>query len=63
MKTDVPADLTTPDSVETRSGRPKFTDGFPDAATTQKVYDNLDFINGVNAFLNGCRLMITGSSM
>ena len=30
----------------------KFFDGFPDDATTQKVYDNLDFMNGVNAFLN-----------
>jgi hypothetical protein len=47
-----PRAITTPDSVETRLGAMKFTDGFPDDATTQKVYDNLDFMNGVNAFLN-----------
>lgn len=52
MKTDIPPTITTPDSVETRLGTLKFTDGYPDDATTQKVYDNLDFINGVNAFLN-----------
>lgn len=52
MTTDIPAAITTPDSVETRIGTLKFFDGFPDDATTQKVYDNLDFMNGVNAFLN-----------
>jgi hypothetical protein len=38
--------------VETRLGTLKFADGFPDDDTVQKVYENLDFINGVNAFLN-----------
>jgi hypothetical protein len=52
MKTEIPSGITTPDSVETRLGTLKFTDGYPDDATTQKVYDNLDFMNGVNAFLN-----------
>lgn len=52
MTTDIPEAITTPDSVETRIGTLKFFDGFPDDATTQKVYDNLDFMNGVNAFLN-----------
>jgi hypothetical protein len=53
MTTAIPADITTPDSVESSLGPLKFFDGYPDDATTQKVYDNLDFINGVNAFLNG----------
>ena len=33
------------------SERSKFKDGFPDDATVQKVYDNLDFQRGVQAFL------------
>ncbi|MDH5221520.1 MAG: DUF1254 domain-containing protein [Betaproteobacteria bacterium] len=52
MTTDIPKAITTPDSVETRIGTLKFFDGFPDDATTQKVYDNLDFMRGVEAFLN-----------
>jgi hypothetical protein len=52
MTTDIPAAITTPDTVETRLGSLKFFDGLPDAETTQKVYDNLDFQRGVAAFLN-----------
>ena len=52
MTTDIPEAITTPDSVETRIGTLSFFDGFPDDATTQKVYDNLDFMRGVEAFLN-----------
>jgi hypothetical protein len=52
MTTAIPADITTPDEVESRLGKLKFVDGFPDDETIQKVYDNLDFMNGVNAFLN-----------
>jgi hypothetical protein len=51
MTTDIPAAITTPDSVESRLGTLKFHDGFPDDATVQKVYDNLDFQRGVQAFL------------
>ncbi len=52
MTTDIPEAITTPDSVETRLGTLKFFDGFPDDSTTQKVYENLDFMRGVAAFLN-----------
>ena len=52
MTTDIPPEITTPDSVETRLGTLKFFDGFPDDATVEKVYDNLDFSRGVQAFLN-----------
>jgi hypothetical protein len=51
MTTDIPRSITTPNSVETRLGTLKFTDGFPDDATVQKAYDNLDFQRGVQAFL------------
>ena len=42
----------TPDTVETRIGTLNFVDGVPTAETTQKVYDNLDFLRGVEVFLN-----------
>ncbi len=51
MTTDIPPSITTPDKVETRIGTLKFFDGFPDKATVQKVYDNLDFQRGVQAYL------------
>ncbi len=49
----VPAKITTPDTVETRIGRLHFKDGTPDAATVQLAYDQLDFGRGVDAFLKG----------
>ena len=49
----VPASVTTPDTVQTRIGTLKFSDGLPDADTVTKVYDNLDFVRGVEAFLSG----------
>ena len=51
MATDIPASVTTPDQVETRLGTLRFFDGFPDEATVQTVYDNLDFQRAVQAFL------------
>lgn len=50
---DVPAEITTPETVETRIGTLKFFDGLPDDATVAKVYDQLDFSRGVEAFLSG----------
>jgi len=52
MTTQIPAEITTPDSVETRLGTLKFNGGFPDSSTVEKVYDNLDFQRGVDVFLN-----------
>ena len=43
-----PPGLTTPDRVPTQIGTLEFKDGAPSAATTQKVYDNLDYIRGVD---------------
>ena len=51
MATEIPAAITMPDSVETRLGTLRFTDGFPDDATVEKVFDNLDFQHAVQAFL------------
>jgi hypothetical protein len=54
---DIPNSIITPDSVETRLGTLKFKDGVPDAATTQKLYDELDYLHAVDAFINGFPLV------
>jgi len=56
MTTEVPAGVATPDRLETRIGTLNLFDGVPDEATTQKVYDNLDFQRGVQAYLNGIQI-------
>jgi hypothetical protein len=40
MITEIPPEITTPDSVETRLGTLKFFDGFPGGPTVEKVLDN-----------------------
>jgi len=60
MTTSIPQEITTPDVVETRLGTLKFFDGLPDHATVQKLFDNLDFMRGVEVFLN---TMAAGSSL
>jgi hypothetical protein len=52
MATEIPPEITTPDHVETRLGTLNFFDGVPDKATCEKLYDNLDFVRGVEVFLN-----------
>jgi hypothetical protein len=49
----VPSYITTPDTVQTRIGTLKSFDGLPDPETVRKVYDNLDFSRGMEAFLTG----------
>ncbi len=51
MTTPIPPGVATPNSVETRLGTLRFTDGFPDNATVKKVLDNLDFQRGVQSVL------------
>jgi len=53
MTTDIPDSIITPDTVETRIGTLRFFDGIPSKETSALVYDNLDFLRGVEAFLNG----------
>jgi hypothetical protein len=47
-----PASLTIPDKLNTSIGTLEFKDGAPGIATTQKLYDNLDFLHAQNVFLN-----------
>ena len=50
--TAIPPAITTPDKVETRIGTLEFKDGAPSAATAEKVLDSLDYVRGVDAFMN-----------
>jgi hypothetical protein len=54
----IPPAITTPEKVETRIGTLEFKDGAPTLDTVKKVYDNLDYIRGVDAFMNS----ISGAS-
>jgi hypothetical protein len=51
--TKIPETIMTPDKVETRIGTLEFFDGIPTKDTAALVYDNLDFLRGVETFLNG----------
>jgi hypothetical protein len=53
MTTDIPSGIEMPNTVETRLGTLHFFDGFPDGATVEKLYDNLDFQRAVQAYLLG----------
>lgn len=49
--TPIPPGIASPDKVETRFGTLNFFDGFPDNASIEKLYDNLDFQRAVQAYL------------
>jgi hypothetical protein len=51
MTTTVPPGIASPNTVETRLGTLRFFDGFPDNASVEKLYDNLDFQRAVQAYL------------
>ena len=51
-KTDIPKEITTPDQVQSKIGDLDFKDGYPTPETANKVRDELDYIHGVNAFMN-----------
>jgi hypothetical protein len=48
----IPERILTPAKVKTPIGTLDFVDGVPTKATTQKVFDNLDYLRGVEVFLN-----------
>lgn len=53
MTTKVPPGIAIPDRIESRIGTLNFFDGFPDSASVEKIYDNLDFQRAVQAYLLG----------
>lgn len=56
MTTEIPPGIATPDTLDTRIGTLNFFDGVPDEATTQKVYDHLDFQRAFQAFMSGIQI-------
>ena len=56
MTTEIPPGIATPDRLDTRLGTLTLFDGVPDKATAQKIYDNLDFQHGVQAFMSGIQI-------
>ena len=44
--------ISTPDRVESRLGTLEFRDGAPTKATAELLYDHLDFVHGMQAFIN-----------
>jgi hypothetical protein len=44
--------LGAPDRLDTRLGALTFADGVPSDETAERVYDHLDFLHGVNVYLN-----------
>jgi hypothetical protein len=51
FSTPPPLGVAAPDTVDTRFGALRFFDGVPDQASTQRIYDNLDFQHSVQAYL------------
>jgi hypothetical protein len=51
-KTPVPAAITTPSKVEAGIGALEFTDGYPTSETAARLRDHLDYLHGVEAFMN-----------
>jgi hypothetical protein len=47
------ASISAPERLESRLGTLEFTDGVPSAKTTELAFDQLDFVHGLNAYLNG----------
>ena len=45
--------ISTPEHLESRLGALEFVDGVPTGETAEKVYDHLDFVHALNAFLDG----------
>src|SRR5210317_1659222 len=48
----IPKAITTPDHVQSKVGDLDFKDGYPTQETANKIRDELDYIHGVNAFMN-----------
>jgi hypothetical protein len=51
-RTPVPAAITTPSKVEAGIGSLEFTDGYPTSETAETLRDHLDYLHGVDTFMN-----------
>jgi hypothetical protein len=52
QRTAVPAEVTTPDRVQSGIGVLEFADGYPTRETAARLRDHLDYVHGLDAFLN-----------
>ena len=57
--TPIPSSIMTPDKVKTRIGTLEYFDGVPTEKTAELVLENLVFLRGVEAFLNGVPMAST----
>ena len=48
----VPSSITTPDVVQSKIGRLEFADGYPTAETATRLRDEMNYLHGVQAFMN-----------
>ena len=51
-KTDIPESITTPDRIESKIGTLQFKHGYPAGETVAKIRDEIDYLHGVEAFMN-----------
>ena len=51
-RTAVPSAITTPSAVDAPMGSLEFTDGYPTGETAEKLRDHLDYLHGVETFMN-----------
>ena len=51
--TKIPESIMTPNDLKTRVGTFKYFDGIPTQETAAAIYNHLDYIRGVESFLNG----------
>lgn len=51
MTTPIPESITTPARIESRLGILEFPQGYPTDSTARILYEYLDFMHGVEAFL------------
>jgi hypothetical protein len=56
MTTDIPEGISTPNYIDSRIGELNLVDGVPTKETVQKIYDNLDFHHGLQAYLSGIQI-------
>ncbi len=49
----IPESIMTPNDLKTRIGTFEYFDGIPTPETAEAIYNNLDYIRGVETFLNG----------
>ncbi|MEK6246632.1 MAG: DUF1254 domain-containing protein, partial [Planctomycetales bacterium] len=52
VHTPIPASIKTPDRIESKIGTLQFRDGYPTAETAAKIRDQLDYLHGVESFMN-----------